>query len=200
MRRNDNTSSISLTSEERRARGRVASQAGRPRRLDRVIRAGLVRAAVAKIALTQIGRATPREICHAHHLDDHHWVHRWRDREVRHARRQRTVRIHSHDNSRDSRSFFSHLSRPSDRLVSRGRRRRPDRSSGRSDNYLGDLGIHCWPPPPLSLANPISGIELLTDLDSEGSIVVALGTRKVRLRREPAVRRVFVDCVGEFAG
>ena len=154
-----------------------------------------------KIAPTQIGRATPREICHAHHLDDHHWVHRRCDREVRHARRQRTVRLHSHDNSRDSRSFCSHLSRPSDRLVSRGRRRRPDRSSGRSDNYLGDLGIHCWPPPPVSLANPsLPGWKLLSDLDSEGSIIAALGTQNVRLRREPAVRRVFIDCVREFAG
>ena len=96
---------------------------------------------------------TSREICHAHHLDDHHWVHRRCDREVRHARRQRTVRIHSHNNSWDSRSLFSHLSRPSDRLVSRGRTRWPNWSSGRRDNYLSDLGIHCWPPPPVSLVS-----------------------------------------------
>jgi hypothetical protein len=34
-------------------------QPGQPKRLDSVIQAGLVRAAVAKIVLTQIGRATP---------------------------------------------------------------------------------------------------------------------------------------------
>jgi len=88
-----------------------------------------------------------------------------------------------------------HLSFP------RGRRRWPDRSSGRSDNYLGDLGLHCWPPPPVPLANPpFPGWKFLTDLGREGSIVAALGTRKVRFRREPAVRCVFIDRLGEFAG
>jgi hypothetical protein len=131
----------------------------RPKRLDRVIQAGLLRAAVAKIVLTPIGEATPREICHAHHLDDHHWVHRRCDREVRHARKKRTLRIHSHNNSWDSRSFFSHLSSPGDRLVSRGRRGWPNWSSGRRDNHSSDLGIHCWPPPPVFLAC-VDGIPL----------------------------------------
>ena len=36
----------------------------------------------------------------------------------------------------------------------RGRRRRPDWSRGRRNNYLGDLGLHCWPPPLVSLAKP----------------------------------------------
>jgi hypothetical protein len=31
-------------------------------------------------------------------------------------------------------------------------------------------------------------------------MVVASGTRKVRFRREPALRRVFIDSVGGFAG
>ena len=173
----------------------------RPKRLDRVVQAELVRAAVAKIVRTQIGRATPQvEICHAHHLDDHHWVHRRCDREIYHARQERTVRIHPHNNSRDRRRFFSHLPRPSDRLVSCRRRRRPDWSSGRRGNYLTDLGIHCWPPELVSLAEPhFRGWRFRPDLNSGGSIVAALGTRKVRFRRETALWRVFIDSVGEFA-
>ena len=147
----------------------------------------------------QSAGSTLREICHAHHLDDHHWVHRRCDRKVRHARRQRTIRIHSHNNSWDSRSFFSHLSRPSNRLVSRRRRRWFNWSSGRGDNYLGDLGIYCSPPS-VSLATPISLWDFRLDLPGEVSTIAALGRRKVPLRRESALRRVFIDSVGEFAG
>jgi hypothetical protein len=50
--------------------------------------------------------------------------------------------------------FFSHLPGPGDRLVSRGSRRRPHRSSGRCGNYFIDLGLHCRPPQPVSLAKP----------------------------------------------
>ena len=56
--------------------------------------------------------------------------------------------------------FFSHLPGPGDRLVSRGRRRWPDWSSSRGDNYLIDFGIHCWAPPPVSLAKPVSAVEI----------------------------------------
>ena len=102
--------------------------------------------------LRPIGWATlQREICHAHHLDNHHWVHRGGDRKVRHARRQQTLRIHSYQHSWDSRGFFGDLFRPSDRLVSRGPGRWTYWSSGRGDNCPSDLGVHCWPPP-VSLA------------------------------------------------
>src|SRR5262249_25205092 len=42
-------------------------------------------------------------------------------------------------------ALFGHLSGPSDWLVSGGRRRWPNWSSGRRGNYLIDLGIHCSP-------------------------------------------------------
>ena len=44
------------------------------------------------------------------------------------------------------------------------------------------------------------GWKFRLDLHSEVSILAALGTWEVRFRREPALRRVFIDGVGEFAG
>ena len=52
----------------------------------------------------------------------------------------------------------------------------------------------------VSLAKPISSVEICLDLAGAVPIVAASGTRKVRFRREPAVRRVFIDRVREFAG
>ena len=49
-------------------------------------------------------------------------------------------------------AFCSYLPRSSDRLVSCWSRRWPNWSSGRGDNYLVDLGIHCWASPPISIA------------------------------------------------
>ena len=46
----------------------------------------------------------------------------------------------------------------------------------------------------------ISGMEISSCLPGGASIVATSGTRKVRFRREPAVRRVFIDRVGKFAG
>jgi uncharacterized membrane protein YeaQ/YmgE (transglycosylase-associated protein family) len=63
------------------------------------------------------------------------------------------------------------------------------------------LGIHCWPPQLVALAKPhFRGWRFCLDLRGQGSIVAALGTRSVCFRREPALRCVFIDGVGEFAG
>ncbi len=96
----------------------------------------------------------------AHHLDDHHRLHRRRNREIHHARRQRAIGIYLDDNPWRRGSFCRYLSRSSNWLVPSGRRGRSHRRNCRGRDLTRHLGLHCWSPS-LGLKRQLHGRELV---------------------------------------